>query len=459
MSVYRSHFAQPQFEGQPLFPYQEEGAAFLAKHERCGLFDEPGVGKTAQAIRACDLVGAMRIVIVCPAAVRQVWMSELKKFARVPRKILKGRDVHDLNLFLKGKCHVLIISYEMATRWAKKLEGDLIEVVILDEGHYAKSPTSLRTRALYGARCDGEGGFCRMAAHVWVLTGTPMPNDPIDIWPWLRFVGGTNMNLRPFTDRYFRVRAGTYGSKQTPRQEFVPELRQAIAALSLRRTKEQAGLQLPPIFLTTHTVDGDTHEIKELMCGFPGLEQAIIEAVDKGGLSFLDAQHVATLRRLVGEAKTPAFIDLIAEELHNGLEKVVIMGLHVKALGLVADDLTRRGFGVVTINGATSEKARIAAVEEFQRADGPRVFVGNIRAAGTGLTLTAAADIVMLESSWAPADNLQALMRVHRIGQGRKVRARFISLANSIDEVVTQTVIQKTKAIAMSGGFDMQAIA
>ncbi|MFX7040781.1 helicase-related protein, partial [Acinetobacter baumannii] len=78
-----------------------------------------------------------------------------------------------------------------------------------------------------------------------------------------------------------------------------------------------------------------------------------------------------------------------------------------------------------------------------------RVFVGNVRAAGTGLTLTAASDIVMLESSWTPADNAQALMRVHRVGQSAaKVRARFIMLANSIDEVVSDTVARKTAAIA-----------
>lgn len=459
--TYQSHFAQAKVEAQPLFPYQEDGAAYLAARPRAGLFDEPGVGKTAQAIRACDLTKAMHILIVCPAAVRQVWIGEFRKFSTIPRRILKGKDINDLNLFLKGKCHVLIVSYEMAAKWAKKLEGDLIDVIILDEAHYAKSPHALRTRALYGAKCDGLGGLCRWGVHVWALTGTPMPNDPIDIWPWLRFVGATGMNLRPFTDRYFKVRAGTYGTRQTPRPETVPELKQTIKAFSMRRTKEQAGLQLPPIFLTTQTIEGDTAAIRELMRDFPGLEKSIVDAVEKGGLSFLDAQHIATLRRLVGEAKAPAFIDLISQELDNGLEKVAIFGLHVRALGMVAEALGSKGYGVVTINGSTPERQRVDAVEKFQSGDAgsPRVFIGNIRAAGTGLTLTAAADVVMLESSWAPADNAQALMRCHRIGQTKTVRARFISLANSIDQTVVETVARKTSAIAMSGGFEMQAMA
>jgi SWI/SNF-related matrix-associated actin-dependent regulator 1 of chromatin subfamily A len=122
------------------------------------------------------------------------------------------------------------------------------------------------------------------------------------------------------------------------------------------------------------------------------------------------------------------------------------MGVHKRALSLVAEGLAR--FGVVMIDGSVPEAKRVEAVQAFQNDPATRVFVGNVRAAGTGLTLTAAADIVMLESSWSPADNAQALMRVHRVGQEKQVRARFISLANSIDDVVTDVVARKTAAIA-----------
>jgi SNF2 family DNA or RNA helicase len=84
------------------------------------------------------------------------------------------------------------------------------------------------------------------------------------------------------------------------------------------------------------------------------------------------------------------------------------------------------------------------------------VFVGNIRAAGTGLTLTAASDLILFESDWAPAANAQAIKRIHRIGQKNECRARFITLANSIDEMVTKTVVSKTAAIAASG-YEMTA--
>lgn len=441
---------------EQLLPYQVQGAQFLAAKDRAGLFDEMGVGKTAQAIRALDLVGARKILIICPAAVREVWAGEFRKFATIPRRIIKGRDIHDLNLWLRNKAHVLLLSYEMATTWAKRLEGDLIDAIVFDEAHYLKNHLSARSAALLGSDLNEDQwrnkyGLARWAAHVWFLTGTPNPNDAADIWSIMRFCRATRLGRKIFRDRYYRARSGSYSTQHMPRDEMVPELKQAIRSFSLRRTKAEAGLQLPPIWLTTMTVDGDTQDIRALLRDYPDLEKAILDAIEKGGLSFIDAQHVATLRRLVGEAKAPAFLELLCEELEDGLEKVVVFGIHTKALGTLAAGLNRRGFRAVQIDGSSSERARMEAVRAFQDDPDCRVLVGNIRAAGTGLTLTAAADVVMFESSWAPADNAQALMRVHRIGQTRSVRARFITLANSIDEVVSATVARKTAAIAKTG--------
>lgn len=279
------------------------------------------------------------------------------------------------------------------------------------------------------------------------MTGTPMPNDPVDIWPWLRFVGGTSLGRAPFTARYFKSRHGTFSSSQTPRDEMIPELKIALDAFRLKRTKKQVGLQLPPIHLTTVTVDGDTSEIAALLKEWPGLEDAIMEAIEAGGLSFLDAQHIATLRRLVGEAKAPAYAQLAAEEFRNGRDKLVIFTMHTKAAEMIANHLNSEGFATSIFDGGTPERMRIEHVKSFQNDPAHRGFVGNIKAAGAGLTLTAAADVDLFEQSWAPADNAQALMRVHRIGQGRTVRARLISLAKSIDVKVAEVEARKTASI------------
>ncbi|MFX7333291.1 SNF2-related protein, partial [Acinetobacter baumannii] len=113
----------------------------------------------------------------------------------------KGRSISDLGVWLKGRADVLLLSYEMAAKWAPKIEGDLFDAIVFDEAHYLKNPTAARTRAMLGTQCDGAKGLAKWAAHAWFLTGTPIPNDPVDIWPWMRFVGATKIGLAPFTAR------------------------------------------------------------------------------------------------------------------------------------------------------------------------------------------------------------------------------------------------------------------
>lgn len=444
---------------QDLLPYQREGAAFLASRKRAGLFDEPGLGKTAQAISALDCVDARRAIIVTPAAVREVWLGEFKKFSRVERIILKGRTTQDLTLWLRGKADVLITSYDLATRWATRIteEQTNYDALIVDEAHHIKHPTAQRTRALLGAQCDARGGISARAARTWLLTGTPVSNDLADIWTFLRFCDATTLSHKQFLDRYFKTHIGVFRTRQPPRQEMMPELSAQINQHSIQRTKQGVGLQLPPIWITTTFVDGDTQEIRELLLENPSLEKAIHDALDLGGLSLLYASHIATLRRLVGEAKAPAFAAWLIEELNSGLDKVVVMGVHKRALSRVEYELNKAGISCVTVNGETTEPQRIAAVAEFQTDPACRVFIGNIRAAGTGLTLTSAAEVIMMEQSWSPADNAQALMRVHRIGQTRNVRARLVVLTDSIDEVVVDRLREKIAAFAKVG-FHMQSL-
>jgi SNF2 family DNA or RNA helicase len=220
-----------------------------------------------------------------------------------------------------------------------------------------------------------------------------------------------------------------------------------LAPVSLRRTKSEFWKDMPAFLVTEVAIDGDTEEIRRLILEHPGLEEAIKEAARQGGLSELDAPHIATLRRLVGVAKAPAFCDLLDEKLRSGLDKAVVMGVHTQALQIIYDAMVLKGHKPVMIRGDTSTAARKAAVETFQGDPSCRVFIGNIKAAGTGLTLTAAAEIFMVEQSWSPADNAQALMRVHRIGQTRNVVGTFVALANSVDEDVVDILATKTTNI------------
>jgi SWI/SNF-related matrix-associated actin-dependent regulator 1 of chromatin subfamily A len=440
-----------------LFPYQHVGADFLAERTRAGLFDAPGLGKTAQAISAMDRLDLERGVIVCPASVRNVWPSEIRKFSDRPRRVLKGISNDDLNLWLRGRVDILVLSYDGATKWKKELARDVVDFVIFDEAHALKSFTSQRTRAALGSDCAGSQGYARWAAHTWFLTGTPMSNDPSDIWTWMRYCGATTLTMRNFATRYFVAIPGSFNSTYRPRRDTLPELKEIIQRYSLRRTLDDAGIDLPPLWITTQTIEGNTVEINRLLASVPGLDTAIVAALEKGGLGKLDEMtgHVTTLRRLVGEAKAPVFARQLVDELDAGLDKVVVFCAHRRPVEILSETLRHHGIKFVVIDGSVPDGKRKAAVDAFQDDPEVRVFIGNIVAAGTGLTLTAASQLVMLESDWTPANNAQALKRVHRIGQGRHTHVRFISLAKSIDEIVAESVARKTRAIAQVQGSEL----
>ena len=159
-----------------------------------------------------------------------------------------------------------------------------------------------------------------------------------------------------------------------------------------------------------------------------------------------DGEDFTKFRRLCGMAKAKPVADLLYQELEDGgLDKVVIFAHHKDVVDLIARDLER--FGVRTITGATPAKDRAAYVDHFQTDPSVRVIVANIVAGGVGITLTAAADVVFAEQSWTPGDNAQAADRCHRIGQTRRVRVRFMALAGTIDEAITQSLRQKIRMI------------
>lgn len=447
----------------PLFEFQEVGANFLASRNRAGLFDEMGVGKSAQGVRAADKINGKRGIVVCPAAVRDVWRGEFAKFGLMSRRIVKGITIHDFIAWRRGRFDVLVTSFEQLTKWAPQIDemGEFFDFMIIDEGHYLKNDETARAKAILGdftdPRIRGVAGVIKWAVFAWFLTGTPMANDPMDIYTFLRFVDCMPLKKGVFKRRYFTTFQKTFNERNSVRPDIAAELVMMIRNNSLRRTKAEIGIQLPPIFLRGVTLDGDQTAILELLGQYPGLSSAIVSAVRQGGLSFLDAQHVATLRRLVGEAKAIPYAALLFEELSNSADKYVVMGIHRKALASVQEYLAKRGVFSVMVNGDTPEKQRAANVLAFQEDPKVRVFLGNIKSAGTGLTLTAACNIDMLESDWTPAGNAQAIMRVHRVGQVRNVIARFITLAGSIDEAVNAIVAEKTAAIASIEGSPMNS--
>lgn len=431
-----------------LYPYQHEGVKFLAGRTRALLADSMGIGKSAQAVAAAreammrrghEAVGSTAfILVVCPASLTANWRREFDMW-------WGWRNTHDY--------HLNVVSYDKLARDPGPYTKEW-DVVILDEAHYLKNPKAKRTQAVFGPKTNGIGGVIEKARHVWALTGTPAPNNPSELWPMLHAMAPgtiipkgtteyTPMNHFRFTRRYCVMKNNGF-AEVIVRGQRLDELKERMAPFVLRRRKEEVLKDLPELRFGELPLESasaakalaglDQHDVTNL--------KAALEMHGVEGLAKMSTE-MASLRRVTALAKAGAVAEWAKEWLNDCDDKIVIFGWHRDALALLEESLS--GYGAAGIDGGTSQRGRADAVERFQRSDDCRVFIGQIQAAGTGITLTAASDLIFLEQSWTPADNAQAAMRIHRIGQKRGCLVRTAMLAGSIDEAVQRVLARKTE--------------
>lgn len=436
-----------------LYQFQRTGATFLANRDKALLGDEMGLGKTPQAILACDMIGAGSVLVICPAVARDNWAREFARFQQIKRPILVIANSTGTQTPVKGG--VLVCSYDLASREKVNLvlHAALYDVLILDEVHYLKCRRTTRTKTVFGAGCDGIGGLTGLASRVYALTGTPTPNNHAELWPILNalFPGaitngkGHCMDYWSFIRRYCECENTDFGVKVTGGKN-TDELRSRLRPYMLRRLKKAVLPDLPQIRFETVTLkaSGGMAALIRMEKGPEGDAVRAALAADQDLKTV--AVNLAKLRRITGMLKTEPLIDLVIGDLIGGMDKIVIFAHHMDVIQALAVGLSE--FGVVVIHGSIQSKARADAIDRFQYDPRIRVFIGQITAAGTAITLTAASNVLFAESSWTPADNAQAAMRVHRIGQKDSVLIRFATLAGSLDEAITETVRRKTAVLA-----------
>jgi SWI/SNF-related matrix-associated actin-dependent regulator of chromatin subfamily A-like protein 1 len=412
-----------------LFAYQRTGAKFLGGRHRALLADGMGLGKTPQAIAAADEIGARRVAVICPAVARINWRREFERWG----------EITDRDLFVES--YDKVAQKGDAYSRIKDMQPD---VLILDEAHYLKTRTSKRTKALYGQYTRGDG-LVASAKRVWLLTGTPAPNDVSEIyshlkalWPDLLPAPGT---FEAFIKAFTVFDSTPFGIKILGNKN-IAELRAKLAPIMLRRRAEDVLKDMPAITWTDVAIEAEAVKIDES-------QPEVVELLDaiKNDRPLPDSTAMASIRRLTGMAKAGAVAKMLAEELASkAYDKVIVFAHHRDVVRHLEEAL--REFNPVVIAGDTPPKVRQAAIDSFQDTPRVRVFIGNIQAASTAITLTAANQVVFAEASWTPADNAQAAKRAHRIGQTRPVFVRMISLAGSIDEAVTRVLARKSRLVS-----------
>ena len=412
-----------------LRPHQDVAAAFMASRARAILGDAPGLGKTFTTVEALRRAGhrAPEIVVIAPAIAREVWRDA---FRRLPLSDAGVPDVFSYN--------EIVASGANAERKRARIRE--AQAIVLDEAHYLANPTSQRTKLILGRE-----GFARAALRVYALSGTIMRRNPMDLWPILmalapevlRAIGTTTS--RAFLNKFCVYRETQYGIKVLAAKH-LEELRAAMASVYLERDETSAGVELPPLdFVATPLVVKSPPSLAQ----FPELEEAIARAMANGdslATAFTSAEG-AQLRRLLGLAKAGAAAEMIVEE-YDG--PCVVFAYHLDVIEMLAEALRAAGLRVAVLTGATSEAGRVERVEGFQ-AGRYDVFLGQIIACQTALTLTRARRGYSVEPWWAADTNWQAAKRLHRIGQAHPVLVRALLVPGTIDDAIWAQHERETK--------------
>jgi SWI/SNF-related matrix-associated actin-dependent regulator 1 of chromatin subfamily A len=447
----------------PLFDYQKIGAEFLAGKPYALLADEMGLGKTIQAIRGLDRIRAERALVIAPSVARINWVREFQMWAELKQDVAIMTKLTDRP---PATGHV-VCSFDYATKNAAAVNAaGPWDAVIIDEAHFLKSHDAQRAKAIMGVN-----GIIRQARRCWLLSGTPAPNHPGELWIMLYTFGVTNLNYDAFINTYCVVRPTTFGLKVvSARIDKIPELRQLLSKIMLRRLKKDVMKELPPISFGHVNVEPGLVDVeilpsftqyfmptdrrKELNTELKRQQDLLTSveanmkpnAVDKLQAIAAISDSVSTLRRYIGLQKCDAAIDIIKAELQaNAYQKIVIFAIHRDVIETMR--LGLRGFGAVVLYGNTDPEKRQKNIDRFQNDPKCRVFIGNIHAAGTAITLTAAHHVTFIEQDWVPGNNAQAIMRCHRIGQDNPVTVRFIVLDGTLDAKIGYIVKRKTEQL------------
>jgi SWI/SNF-related matrix-associated actin-dependent regulator 1 of chromatin subfamily A len=399
-------------------PYQLAGRDFLAGRTRALLADEMRVGKTPQAILACDAISARRILVTCPAIATEHWKREFAKWSpdRPPAHILDRHGPPPA-----GWEGVLVGSYNQMVTHNQGLAAARWDVFIPDEAHFAGNPTAKRTHMVYG-----RTGLGWHADRIWALSGTPAPTHAGQLYPLLKAFGAVKCTYDEFVKNYCAVNAR--GLPSGTKKGAAPELNAIAAKVMLRRMRRDVAPEMPAI-------------------DFQFLE---IGRTTEDDLSSVDPEAaLSEIRIAVAMAKVRALVENIRFALDNGLlRQTVVFGYHREPLAAVHAALMRAGYRVALITGDTPQTQRTMIQDHFL-AGLLDVVVGQLIACGTAIDLSAASHAYLLELDFVPGNNTQAANRLVSMQRGMPVTIDVATCPGTFDDKLQRILIRRVQELSM----------
>ena len=432
-----------------LYPFQHEGVSFIeSRGGRALIGDEMGLGKTVQAITWIGLDKArLPAIVVCPASLKLNWQREIKQWLPMQDVVvINGKSTGaDMPLFKKA---IYIINYDILGSWAPELMKLEPKTLVLDECHYIKNQKAQRTKIV--------NSMAGKVPYLICLSGTPIINRPIEMFNSIQLIEPSLFpSFFQYAQRYCGATHNGYGwdfKGATNTEELHQKLTDSIM---LRRLKSEVLKDLPAKVRTVIPLEINNRRdydraLKEFASSSKesGLIDKTIEATGgpKASNAGADALvEIEKLKQLCIEGKMTQSIEWIENFLDQG-QKLVVFATHKRTI----DKLTEHfGKVAVKVDGSVTSENRQAAVDAFQNNDQVRLFVGNIKAAGVGLTLTAASSTCFLELGWTPGEHDQGEDRVHRIGQeADSVNAYYLVGVDTIEEDIAELLDEKRGVLA-----------
>lgn len=409
------------------------------------LADDQGLGKTFESLMWAAKHDTFPCVIVCLASLKYNWAQEIKTHLGCRSVVLEGRTTTKCSTTTLRSAKFIIVNFQILQAWLPKLRKIRPQLVILDECQQIsnRESQSYKNFVRLKERCK----------YMMALSGTPLSNRPAEIWPVLNL-------LRP--DKWgswwrFAIRHCN-PKKVAGRMEYkgarnLPQLHKKMKKYCMIRRLKQDVLDLPSKAreVVVVPIDQNSAYRKSEASFRQKISTSSILSILQGKKALMGAQF-ATWRRLVGEAKIRSVIDWTKNFLSTTDEKLVVMFSHTRPIECMMEEF--KDIAVRVDGKVTDKKVRAQAVRRFQRDKTCRLFVGNSRAAGVGLTLTAARILVMAELGWTPAEIRQVEDRVHRISQDHPVTIIYLVAKGSVEEKVARIVATKDNVLneVLDGG-------
>jgi SWI/SNF-related matrix-associated actin-dependent regulator 1 of chromatin subfamily A len=420
-----------KYSHRPPLEHQEIAIEKLVGTKRFILADDMGLGKTTSTIIAALETGEEKILIICPASLKINWEREIRNYTDRSVYISEGKNFSTEHDFVIVNYDILKNFYDIKNKDKSPITQANFGLVIIDEAHYIQNGQAQRTKLV--------NSFVKNVKRLWLLTGTPMTSRPMNYFNLLQLIDSpVAQNWMAYAIRYcqgYQFNAGKRKVWNVSGASNLEELRDRTSRQVLRRLKTEV-LDLPDKIISPVYLRLKSRLYEGLMGDYYNWYENKTEESSSLTVQFSKLMKV---RQVIAEEKIKDTIEL-AENIIEQDKKVIIFTNFTDTLNKITEHF---GKIAVSLDGSTSKVARQYAVDQFQENDKIKVFVGNLKAAGVGLTLTAAEAVIMNDLSFVPSDHSQAEDRAFRYGQKNNVSVYYPIFENTIEGAIYDILIKK----------------